>query len=64
MPSSSPYLEAAYAVFVILIAIYVGIIAVRMRRTARERRALEAELAAKTAPDALERPAEREQVVA
>ncbi len=44
MPDASPYLELAYGVFVLLVAIYVGIIAVRMRRTARERRALAAQL--------------------
>ena len=64
MPSSSPYLELAYAVFVVLVAVYVGIIAVRMRRTARERRALEAELAAQTAAVTTEPAPEREQVTA
>ena len=48
MPDASPYLEAAYAVFAVLIATYVAIIAYRMRNTARERRELEAELAART----------------
>ena len=45
MPSSSPYLPLAYGVFVVLLAIYVGIIVFRMRRTARERRNIEAQLA-------------------
>ena len=44
MPDASPDLEAAYAVFAALLAIYVGIIVYRMRNTARERRSLEAEL--------------------
>jgi hypothetical protein len=48
MPDASPYIEAAYAVFVVLLATYVGIITYRMRNTARERRRLEAELAART----------------
>jgi hypothetical protein len=61
MPDASPYIEAAYAVFVLLLAIYGGIIALRMRRTARERRALEAELAAQQ-PAAV--ATERERVVA
>ena len=49
MPDASPYLEAAYAVFVALIVIYVAIIVYRMRNTARERRRLEAELAERRA---------------
>ena len=66
MPDSSPYLEAAYAVFVILLAIYVGIIVYRMRRTARERRELEARLAERerTAAPADDDVAAREEVAA
>ena len=50
MPDSSPYLEAAYAVFVLLLVIYVAIITLRVRRTARERRSLEAQLAEREVP--------------
>ena len=62
MPDASPFLEAAYAVFVVLVAVYVAIIAVRLRRTARERRALEAQLAEQARPPAS--APERERVAA
>ena len=45
--TAGPYVAAAYIVFLVVILIYVGIMATRLRRTERELTALRAELEAR-----------------
>lgn len=45
--TAGPYVAAAYIVFVVVVVIYVGIMARRLRRTERELAELQAELAAR-----------------
>ena len=45
--TAGPYVAAAYIVFVVLIGIYVGIMAARLRRTERDLAELQREVAAR-----------------
>jgi len=45
--TAGPYVAAAYIVFLVVVLVYVGIMATRLRRTERELRALRAELEAR-----------------
>jgi hypothetical protein len=53
--TAGPYVAAAYIVFVVLILIYVGIMAVRLRRTERGLAELQREVAARDSEQVDER---------
>lgn len=60
--TAGPYVAAAYIVFVLIVLVYVGIMAVRLQRTERELVALRRELAEQRDPASADAPSEdREQ---